>query len=88
MSLCICHPYPGYHLPDCPCQHAYQILKAREIAESLPDAEARDLGYRLAREGFHQTSRKYRIVEARGRTLTLDALTFEYFRLAAETETP
>lgn len=56
MSSCICKPWRGYHLDQCPCQAKYEEIKA----ESQPSASNREEAVKLVAEGWLQTSRKYR----------------------------
>lgn len=58
---CICKPWKGFHLPECPCQAAYVKLRALEKLEyELSPDDAELLAKKLVREGWQQQSRKYR----------------------------
>lgn len=61
--ICVCRPWRGSHLPECPCQAVYEEIRANQLAECpLSDAEAEQLGAALVRDGWKQQSRKYRRV--------------------------
>jgi hypothetical protein len=60
---CVCKPWRGYHLPECPCQAAYERIREDELADDpLSDEEADAQGVAMVKEGWVQQSRKYRRV--------------------------
>jgi hypothetical protein len=78
---CICHPGP-YHRDECPCQAAYLAKRAFELAQDpMTPEEAEALAQDLVASGYHQLSRKYRVVaQDEGQSVTLGIRTFEAFQ--------
>lgn len=62
--ICICKPWQGYHLPECPCQAEYEANRARLLGDVTPERreEAQRYAASLVADGYCQVSRKYRRV--------------------------